>query len=117
MKTANRLRRQSLPWVLLAAGALGAGNFAAADEYLPPAARAAVEAPRPIPPSKAELVDSAFKKLAVGKDYVAREDAKALDNFMTIFDAADLNHDGRLNLEEFKKAWTAYAASDKADRG
>lgn len=108
-------------WLYLAffaSGMLGLGSIAgAAAESLPAATNPEVESAKPIPPGKAELVDSAFKKLALGKDYVSRDDAMSLDNFMPVFDAADLNHDDKLNFAEFKKAWTAYTAADAINRG
>lgn len=121
MKTANLSRQRSLWMALFASGVLGFGAAIAAEgapagagqTASPPAA----DAPKPVPPSTAETVDSAFKKLAVGKGYVTKDDAKPLEGFGKVFDAADANHDGRLSLDEFKNAWKAYIASDKSNRG
>lgn len=121
MKTANLSRQRSLWMALFASGVLGFGAAIAAEgaparagqTASPPAA----DAPKPVPPSTAETVDSAFKKLAVGKGHVTKDDAKPLEGFGKVFDAADANHDGRLSLDEFKNAWKAYIASDKSNRG
>ena len=61
-------------------------------------------------PSKAEAPDVAFKKLDLGgKGYVTMEDAKPLSGFDTKFQANDVNHDGRLSSDEFRKAWAEYS--------
>lgn len=66
----------------------------------------------PIPPSKAELADSAFKKLDVGgKGYVTRDDVRGLDGFGKVFDEFDVGRSGHLNAAEFKKAWTIYTGN------
>ena len=64
---------------------------------------------KPIIPSKAEMPDSAFKKLdPSGKGYVSKDDIKELDGFDKPFEQADANKDGRLNEAEFNKAWASY---------
>ena len=66
----------------------------------------------PIPPSKAELADSAFKKLDVGaKGYVTRDEIREIDGFDTVFDSVDVDRTGRLNEAEFKKAWAIYSGN------
>jgi EF hand len=63
-------------------------------------------------PSKAETADAAFKKLdASGKGYVTADDAKALPGFDKSFQANDANHDGKLTLAEFKKAWEEFTGN------
>ena len=65
---------------------------------------------KPIPPSRSELPDAAFKKLDVsGKGYVTRDDTHELEGFDAVFDRNDRNHDGRLDADEFKRAWAMYA--------
>lgn len=115
MKTTHHQERLVLALIL--SSVLGAGSGASIAETLPAAADPSASVPRPIPPSKSELVDSAFKKLAQGKDYVAKEDAMVLDNFAPIFESADTNHDGKLSFAEFRKAWTAYTQNEKINRG
>ncbi len=68
-------------------------------------------------PSTTETSDAAFKKLAAGKKFVSPDDTKVLPGFDKVFDAADADHDGRLTAAEFKNAWKAYQAGDKATRG
>jgi len=65
-----------------------------------------------IAPSKSEMSDSAFKKLdASNKGYVTKDDAKALSGFDSSFLAADADHDGKLTVDEFKKAWTSFTGN------
>ena len=64
---------------------------------------------QPIIPSKAEMADAAFKKLdAAGRGYVTKEDTKGLTGFDSAFQLADAKHDGKLDADEFKKAWASY---------
>jgi hypothetical protein len=73
-------------------------------------APAATDEPKPIPPSRSELPDSAFRKLDVaGKGYVTRDDTKELEGFDAVFQQNDGNHDGRLTHDEFKRAWSTYS--------
>jgi EF hand len=63
-------------------------------------------------PSKAEAADAAFKKLdASGKGYVSMDDAKAVPGFEKSFQANDADHDGKLTLAEFKKAWQEFTGN------
>jgi hypothetical protein len=63
-------------------------------------------------PSKAETADAAFKKLdASGKGYVTMDDTKSLSGFDKAFQSADMNHDGKLTADEFKKAWQDYTGN------
>src|SRR5204862_7458880 len=65
-----------------------------------------------IAPSKSEMSDSAFKKLdASNKGYVTKDDAKSLSGFDSSFQAADSDHDGKLTVDEFKKAWTSFTGN------
>jgi len=71
---------------------------------------------KPIPPSKSEMADSAFKKLdPTGKGYVAKEDTKSLQGFDRIFDKVDSKHTGKLDHAQFKKAWNQYASEKPSD--
>lgn len=76
----------------------------ASDRLAPP------EVVKPITPSKAEMADSAFKKLdATRKGYVTMEDTKGLDGFDQAFRDADADHSGKLDFGQFKKAWAQYS--------
>ncbi len=105
--------------ILLGAGMGFAGGAAAADYGTPPANAAAQPGktmapaePRVVAPSKAETADGAFKKLdASGKGYVTMADAKALSGFDKAFQDNDANHDGKLSLAEFKKAWQEFSGN------
>jgi hypothetical protein len=101
--------------------ALGLGGVAlAADPAAPmpdtPAnaapAQGQVEAPKITDSS-----DAAFKKLAAGKKFVTPDDVKVLPGFDIVFESADAKHEGRLNAAQFKTAWKAYIAAQKANRG
>jgi len=102
---------------LLAAGFQGARAAEPAPTPLPapiaPASGAVSQPPaeivKPITPAKAELADSAFKKLdATNKGYVDREDVRGLDGFEAAFAAADPGRSGKLTSAQFKKAWALY---------
>lgn len=41
------------------------------------------------------------------RGYLTKDQVQALDGFA--FEAADLNHDGRLTADEFSKAWSDYS--------
>ena len=97
-----------------------AGAAAAADYGTPPSNPAAqpgktmapAEGTKIAAPSKAESADAAFKKLdASGKGYVSMDDAKALPGFDKSFQANDANHDGKLTLAAFKKAWEEFTGN------
>ena len=122
--------------IVIGAGMGFAGAAAAADYGTPPANPAAqpgktmapaegtnqpaqpgktmapAEGTKIAAPSKAESADAAFKKLdASGKGYVSMDDAKALPGFDKSFQANDANHDGKLTLAEFKKAWEEFTGN------
>lgn len=104
--------------VCLLGGVCGPGEVVAADtgdQPTAPAKPAAADpmAPaaviKPVVPGKAELAESAFKKLdATGKGYVTREDASGLEGFDQAFRDADPAQSGKLDLKQFKKAWAQY---------
>jgi len=59
-------------------------------------------------PSMTEGSLSAFDKLdSQHRGYVMRSDTDRLSGYID-FDAADLNRDGRLNIDEFQRAWSDY---------
>lgn len=97
---------------------VGGGTARAADAAAPPAvpARPATnplsppEIVKPVIPGKAELADSAFKKLdPTGKGYVTLEDTKGLAGFEQVFRVADTDHTGKLDLTQFREAWADYS--------
>jgi hypothetical protein len=61
-------------------------------------------------PSRTESAQSAFNKLDTSsRGYVTREDIDRMPNGASIpFDSADLNNDGRLDQNEFQRAWNDY---------
>ena len=59
-------------------------------------------------PSTTESSLTAFEKLdAQHRGYVTRSDTDRLSGYIN-FDSADRNHDGRLNVDEFQRAWSDY---------
>jgi EF hand len=59
-------------------------------------------------PSMTEGSLIAFEKLdANHRGYLTRSDTDRLSGHVD-FDAADLNHDGRLSIDEFQRAWADY---------
>ena len=105
------------PGTHLLAAVLTAGTVAFCGATLadapmksPTAPTAAVDDAKPIPPSRSELPDSAFKKLdGAHKGYVTRDDTKELEGFDPVFQQNDGKHDGKLTPDEFKRAWSTYA--------
>jgi hypothetical protein len=127
MKYSQPMRRQVWLKACTAAAALGLSGIALAADPAYPAPQGATPMEAPMDqgksaapaavPSTTETADTAFKKLAAGKKFVSPEDTKALPGFDKVFDAADIDHDGHLTAVEFKNAWKAYQAGDKATRG
>jgi len=81
-----------------------------------PAAPQAVTSPGlntpTITPSRAELPDSAFRKLdASNKGYITHGDVQSLPDFDQAFQANDRDHDGRLDATEFGNAWSQYSGN------
>lgn len=62
-------------------------------------------------PTQTDNAQSAFQKLdRRGNGYVTRQDIERLPQSTQVpFDRADLNHDGRLDANEFQGAWGDYA--------
>ena len=59
-------------------------------------------------PSVTEGSLTAFEKLDnQHRGYVTRSDTDRLSGTVN-FDSADTNHDGRLNIDEFQRAWSNY---------
>lgn len=113
---------RSLGWLLCVVTGLSpaAGSSArAADDAGPPPPGPAQPATspmsppeivKPVIPGKAEMADSAFKKLdPTGKGYVTLEDTKGLAGFERAFRGADTRHAGKLDLQQFRKAWADYS--------
>ena len=114
MKSTMKFGGKPLAAALLMCGAIGfAGSGLAQGQSDSPKGSypaAGKTATTPIPPSRSETPDSAFKKLdADSKGYVSQEDAKALSGFDQAFQANDANHDGKLTPQEFNKAWSMYS--------
>jgi hypothetical protein len=59
-------------------------------------------------PSVTESSLTAFDKLdAQHRGYVTRSETDRLSGYVN-FDSADRNHDGRLDIDEFQRAWSDY---------
>ena len=59
-------------------------------------------------PAMTEGSLTAFEKLDAGhRGYVTRSDTDRLSGHIE-FDSADRNHDGRLDIDEFQRAWADY---------
>ena len=59
-------------------------------------------------PAMTEGSLTAFEKLdAEHRGYVTRRDTDRLSGYIE-FDSADRNHDGRLDVDEFQRAWADY---------
>jgi len=81
-------------------------NSAGTPDSIPPATPM-VTVPAPIP-SVTEGSLTAFEKLDnQHRGYVTRGDTDRLSGTV-YFDSADTNHDGRLNIDEFQRAWSNY---------
>jgi len=63
-----------------------------------------------IEPTQTESSLTAFDKLdAQHRGYVTRSETDRLSGILN-FDAADRNHDGRLDIDEFQRAWADYGS-------
>ena len=93
-------------------GAYSASPTGPSGQSASPSGAGSMTTAKGIAPSKSEMSDSAFKKLdASNKGYVTKDDAKALPGFDSSFQAADSDHDGKLTVDEFKKAWTSFTGN------
>ena len=93
-------------------GAYSASPTAPSGQSMSPSGAGSMTTAKGIAPSKSEMSDSAFKKLdASNKGYITKDDAKALSGFDSSFQAADSDHDGKLTVDEFKKAWTSFTGN------
>jgi Ca2+-binding EF-hand superfamily protein len=106
-------KRAVLAWAAGAAVCFAGAGFAQTSQdpvSRSPAATGAAADTKPITPSRAETVDSAFRKLdPAGRGYVSKEDIGQLSGFDQVFIQNDVNRDGRLSSDEFRKAWTIYS--------
>jgi len=93
-------------------GAYSASPTGPSGQSASPSGAGSMTTAKGIAPSKSEMSDSAFKKLdASNKGYITKDDAKALSGFDSSFQAADSDHDGKLTVDEFKKAWTSFTGN------
>ena len=129
MKRISNFKRSSLISAMLASVAIGTAGIATAQDsgtagsgqaggsVQGPAGMKPQTGPVAGTPSKSAMypartdsVDTAFTRLdAGGKGYVTKDQTQAMDGFNKSFEAADMNHDGRLTRDEFNKAWTDYS--------
>lgn len=64
-------------------------------------------------PTETENPSSAFDKLdPTHRGYVTREDTDRLPGRIP-FEEADINHDGKLDMNEFQRAWTDYGKASQ----
>jgi hypothetical protein len=122
------MRNRTNPLLMLATAALVAGGaaFAQSPSLTQPnnSAGTTLDVPRlhmPGPvdttgglPVRTENAQSAFDKLDTSnRGYVTRDEIDRLPNASQIpFDRADLNHDGRLDANEFQGAWNGAGPSN-----
>ncbi|HEY2817863.1 MAG TPA: EF-hand domain-containing protein [Casimicrobiaceae bacterium] len=93
-------------------GSYGATTGGPSEQSMNPSGMGSMSSPNVIPPSTSETSDSAFKKLdASNKGYVTRDDAKSVSGFDRTFQTADVDHDGKLSSDEFKKAWSSFTGN------
>jgi len=93
-------------------GANSASPAGPSGQSTSPSGAGSMTTAKGIAPSKSEMSDSAFKKLdASNKGYITKDDAKSLSGFDSSFQAADSDHDGKLTVDEFKKAWTSFTGN------
>jgi hypothetical protein len=84
-------------------------NSAGTPDSIPGTTTSVIE-PNSIP-SATESSLTAFDKLdAQHRGYITRSDTDRLSGRMN-FDSADRNHDGRLDIDEFQRAWADYGHS------
>ena len=106
-------KRTVLAWAAGAALCFAGAGFAQTSQdpvSRPAASTGAAADTKPMTPSKAEMADSAFRKLdPAGRGYVSRDDVRQLSGFDQVFIQNDANRDGRLSSDEFQKAWTLYS--------
>ena len=81
-------------------------NSAGTPDGIPGATTIVIE-PNTVP-SVTESSLTAFEKLdAQHRGYITRSDTDRLSGYMN-FDSADRDHDGRLDMDEFQRAWADY---------
>jgi hypothetical protein len=115
----NRKDRQRLAIVAATALLVGGAVFAQSPSLTAPnnsagtpneAPARTMTAPAAGMPSRTESADTAFDKLDTShRGYITRSDVNRLPGTLN-FDEADRNHDGRLDSNEFQRAWNDYGA-------
>jgi hypothetical protein len=83
-------------------------NSAGTPDSIPPAAPAIIVIEPGTMPSMTEGSLTAFERLdSQHRGYVTRSDTDRLPGSLN-FNSADRNHDGRLDIDEFQRAWADY---------
>lgn len=115
MNRVSLLHRNVLLGVMFAFCAIGVAGTAVAQNSPSVENQNRPGPPAAIPPTGGGLAptpfdsaDTLFNRFdANRRGYLTKDQVQGLDGFL--FEAADLNHDGKLSADEFSKAWNDYS--------
>ena len=114
MKVISTLATNAAFAVVVALGAIGTSSNAVAQDgpsVKPDSRTGPVPAIPPtgggLSPTPFDSAETLFNRFDAGRTgYLTKDQVQTLDGFS--FEAADLNHDGRLTADEFNRAWSDY---------